>query len=223
MKNILKKIKKSKLMETFENEYVLELYKSGKIILSEFLKNNILHYEGDYCEKLEIILTGRVIIERIDEEGALLSIAEFKENDLIGGNLIYSKNPIYPMTITAKENTTLLGIPRDELMTLLSFDNNFLLGYLEYISDNAYIISGKLRDNTARSLRKRIISYLEYESKQQSSTEITLRKSKKSIAENFGVQRTSLSRELKKMKDEGLIDYNSKTLWILDDLKISDA
>jgi DNA-binding transcriptional regulator LsrR (DeoR family) len=39
---------------------------------------------------------------------------------------------------------------------------------------------------------------------------------KKQLAENFGVNRTSLSRELKKMKNEGLIDFDNKLIEIKD-------
>ncbi len=41
--------------------------------------------------------------------------------------------------------------------------------------------------------------------------------SKKELADRFGVQRPSLFRELKKMKKEGLIDYDHKSIVILDE------
>jgi len=40
--------------------------------------------------------------------------------------------------------------------------------------------------------------------------------SKKSLAERIGAERTSLSRELRKMKDEDLITYNNKYITVLD-------
>jgi CRP-like cAMP-binding protein len=40
--------------------------------------------------------------------------------------------------------------------------------------------------------------------------------SKKALAEMFGISRTSLSRELGRMRDEGLIDFDQKTITILD-------
>ena len=42
-----------------------------------------------------------------------------------------------------------------------------------------------------------------------------LNTTKKALAEKFGVQRTSLSRELAKMKKDGLIDYDVKTITLL--------
>jgi len=40
--------------------------------------------------------------------------------------------------------------------------------------------------------------------------------SKKALAEKIGIQRSSLSRELNKMRKDGLIDFNSKYITIND-------
>ncbi len=45
---------------------------------------------------------------------------------------------------------------------------------------------------------------------------LKLRLTKKSLAEKFGVQRTSLSRELNKMREDGLIDYDAYSITIID-------
>jgi len=39
---------------------------------------------------------------------------------------------------------------------------------------------------------------------------------KKELAERLGIQRTSLSRELNKMKKDGLIDYDAHSITICD-------
>ncbi|MEA4939555.1 MAG: helix-turn-helix domain-containing protein, partial [Christensenella sp.] len=44
---------------------------------------------------------------------------------------------------------------------------------------------------------------------------IKLEITKKALAERIGVQRTSLSRELTKMRDEGLIDFDSESIKVL--------
>lgn len=48
----------------------------------------------------------------------------------------------------------------------------------------------------------------------KNNTTIKLSISKKELAKKFGIQRPSLFRELKKMKEEGLIDYNHKYIRI---------
>ena len=49
----------------------------------------------------------------------------------------------------------------------------------------------------------------------QGSNRIQLPVTKKELAEQIGVQRTSLSRELQKMRNEGLLAYDSRTIQLL--------
>jgi len=54
-----------------------------------------------------------------------------------------------------------------------------------------------------------------YESYVQKSNIIKLEVTKKDLAEKFGVQRSSLSRELNKMRKDGLIEYDAYSITIV--------
>lgn len=156
-----------------------------------------------------------MVIERIDESGNLMTIAEFLGGDVLGGNLMFSKNPYYPMTVTAKEATLILEINKDRLFRLFSDNHEFLSSYLEYVSDHTVILGDRIKHYVNRTIRESIISYLNFESKKQNSSIIKLSMTKKALAERIGVQRTSLSRELAKMREDGLIEFNSVSISLL--------
>jgi DNA-binding transcriptional regulator LsrR (DeoR family) len=59
------------------------------------------------------------------------------------------------------------------------------------------------------------MSFLKYECKKQNSNHIKLNISKKALAEKIGVQRTSLSRELAKMRKDGLILYDIESIELI--------
>ena len=84
-----------------------------------------------------------------------------------------------------------------------------------HISNNASILGNTIKSYVNRTIRDCITSYLLNESNIQNSKKVVLNISKKELAEKFGIQRTSLSRELNKMKKDGLIDYDSKSITIL--------
>jgi len=163
------------------------------------------------------ILLKKVVIERIDESGNLMTIAEFFSGDVLGGNLIFSKNPHYPMTVTAKLPTVILEINKNCLFQLFSDNHEFLKSYLEYASDNTVILGDRIKHYVNRTIRESIISYLDYEFKKQNSNIIKLNITKKALAERIGVQRTSLSRELAKMREDGLIKFDSVSIELLHD------
>lgn len=215
MKKYLSLIKQTDLIKSINSEQI-ELYlDKGSFKTAEYGKNNIVHFAGEVCSKLEIILLGKVVIERIDESGNLMTIAEFFGGDVLGGNLLFSKNPYYPMTVTAKQFTVILEISKNQLFQLFSDNHEFLRSYLEYVSDHTVILGDRIKHYVNRTIRESIISYLDYERKKQNSNIIKLNMTKKALAERIGVQRTSLSRELAKMREDGLIKFDSVSIELL--------
>ena len=118
------------LMKSITPQEIESYLIEGSCKITQYKKNNIVHFVGEVCSKLEIILSGKVVIERIDESGNLMTIAEFLGGDVLGGNLMFSKNPYYPMTVTAKEATLILEINKDRLFRLFSDNHEFLSSYL---------------------------------------------------------------------------------------------
>lgn len=215
MEQYLRLIQQTQLIKALKTADIEMYLKEGSFKTTEYGKNNIVHFTGEVCSKLEIILSGQVVIERIDEAGSLMTIAEFFSGDILGGNLMFSKNPYYPMTVTAKKPTVILAINKTRLFQLFSDNHDFLRVYLAYVSDNTVILGDKIKYYVNRTIRESIISFLEFELKKQEGNVIKLTITKKSLAEKIGVQRTSLSRELAKMRDEGLLKFDANSIELL--------
>src|SRR5574344_2798769 len=216
MRKYLELIQQTDLIKSLKHQEVEWYLAEGSCKTTRYGKNNIVHFVGEVCSKLEIILSGKVVIERIDESGNIMTIAEFLGGDVLGGNLMFSKNPYYPMTVTAKEATLILEINKDRLFQLFSDNHEFLRSYLEYVSDHTVILGDRIKHYVNRTIRESIISYLNYECKKQNSTTIKLSMTKKELAERIGVQRTSLSRELAKMREDGLIEFSPISIILSD-------
>ena len=215
MKNYLGAMKQVDLIKSIKSEEIELFLNEGSFKTTEYGKNNIVHFVGEVCSKLEIILSGKVVIERIDESGNLMTIAEFFSGDVLGGNLMFSKNPHYPMTVTTKQPTVILEINKARLFQLFSDNHDFLRSYLEYVSDHTVILGDKIKHYVNRTIRESILSYLDYEIKKQNGNIIKLNITKKALAEKIGIQRTSLSRELAKMRDDGLIKFDTDSIELL--------
>ena len=215
MKNYLHLRKQVDLIESVNSADIEFFLKEGSFKTTEYGKNNIVHFVDEVCSKLEIILSGRVDVERIDESGNLMTIAEFYSGDVLGGNIIFSKNPYYPMTVTTKQVTVILEIEKEQLFKLFSDNHKFLKNYLEYVSDHTIILGNRIKHYVNRTIRESIVSFLDYERNKQNSNNIKLNMTKKALAERIGVQRTSLSRELAKMRDDGLIEFDAKSVELL--------
>jgi CRP-like cAMP-binding protein len=215
LEKYLEQMKRTILLSSLSADEIKHYLNEGSFKTTSYGKNNIVHFVGEICSRLEIILLGRVVVERIDESGNLMTVAEFLSDDILGGNLLFSKNPYYPMTITSKQSTLILEIKKERLFQLLSDNHDFLRGYLEYASNHATILGDRIKHYVNKTIRESVMSFLEYERKKQNSNRIRLNITKKALAEKIGVQRTSLSRELAKMKKDGLILYDTDSITLL--------
>ena len=78
------------LMKSITPQEIESYLIEGSCKITQY-KKTILFISWEVCSKLEIILSGKVVIERIDESGNLMTIAEFLGGDVLGGNLMFSK------------------------------------------------------------------------------------------------------------------------------------
>lgn len=216
MKSDIELIKGTTLLESFSEEEIKSFLKSGNFRVVTYEKNTVIHFDGDICTKFEVLLSGSVMVERIEEDGSFLTISEIVANDIIGGNLLFSDHPHYPMTVVTQSPTIVLEIEKETLFTLLSNNSTFLQLYLEYTSNRTFLLGYTLKSYVNKTIREHLMEYLKLESVKQNSKCIKLTITKKTLAEKIGVQRTSLSRELAKMKKEGLINYDHKTITLLE-------
>ncbi|EYE87266.1 transcriptional regulator [Fervidicella metallireducens AeB] len=204
------------LFDEFSAKELLNFFRAHNFIIAKYNKNSIIHFESEKCNYCDIILKGQVLVQKIDEKGNVLTVAEFKIGDSMGGNLLFSNYPYYPMSVIAKSDTEILHIPKDVMLQLCQTSQDFLVKFLTSISDKTAILTSKIKSISMKSIRESIIEFLNYEYYTQKRNKIKLNITKKELAERLGIQRTSLSRELNKMKKDGLIDYNAHSITICD-------
>lgn len=216
LRSYLNILKLNDLFKDFSNEDILTLFNETNHKIKEYKKNSVVHFESEKCTTLDIILKGNVVVQRINEEGNILTITEFNAGNDIGGNLLFGENNTYPMSIISKTDTIFIHIDMNFVLELCQSSKNFLVEFLKCISEKAFILSSKINAITLKTLRESIIDFLNYEYYSKDTTKIKLNMSKKELAERLGVQRTSLSRELNKMRKDNLIEFDANYITIKD-------
>ena len=186
------------------------------VSITTYKKNSMIHFEGEKASTLDIVMEGTVFIQKIDEKGNVLTITEFAEGDNMGGNLLFLESLTYPMSIISKTHVVILHIKKDTVLRLCQSNINFLTNFLRDISIKATILTNKIKGISQKTIREKIIDFLNYEYYLQDSHKIQLRLTKKELAEKLGIQRTSLSRELNKMREEDLISFDTHSITIKD-------
>ena len=198
------------MLSAFSAEKLLALFGSISYPVISYPKGSLIYIEGRECKSWDILLSGDIIVQRIDANGNSMTVGRFKTGDSIGGNLLFSKNPVYPMAVIAKTETTILQIGRDLVLEMCQCNRQFLGQFLSCVSERSIFLTERIKSIAMRTIRESIIEYLVQEFARQKSRTIELPITKKELAEQMGVSRTSLSREMQKMKNEGIIDYQGK-------------
>lgn len=214
MTNYIKLLKNTHLFKSFSDKDLRDIFNNSNFNIKSYDKNSIIYMQNERCKNMDIVLEGIVSIQKINSEGNVLTINDFTYADSIGENLLFSIENVYPMTVLAKSHVKMLHINKDLIIKLCQENENFLISFLQSLSGKALILSNKITSLSMKTLRECIIDFLLYESYAQDSTRIKLNMTKKDLADKLGVQRTSLSRELNKMRKDGLIDFDSKYISI---------
>jgi CRP-like cAMP-binding protein len=87
---------------------------------------------------------------------------------------------------------------------------------MSLLSDKILMLNKKLKNISYETIRQKISSYILEEYHQQKNLKIYLNCTRKEMADQLGIPRPSLSRELINMKKDNLIDFNKNLIFIKD-------
>ena len=214
-------LKNTCFFKGIEEKEINDILKSELYLIKEYKKNEVIANQGDKCNSLSVILEGKAVIQTIYENGKVLTLANFNVSDVFAEALLFSKDKEYPATVMALENCKVLSFPRKSVLGIMQKNTKFAENLLQLLSQKIVILNRKINLIELDSIRRKICKILldNYKKNNTYSYKIS---SKKELAEELGIPRPSLSRELINMKDLGLIDFNLKEIIITDFKALED-
>ncbi|MCK9218375.1 MAG: Crp/Fnr family transcriptional regulator [Firmicutes bacterium] len=208
---MIKELSSLNIFKSIDKEYLTDFINNNQIVKRSFYKGMTVHEHGSRCLGIDIVLSGGLVAYSLASNGSETIVFEFKKDSVIGANLLFGDENKYPMNIYCTEDCVLFHIHKDAVTELMK-DYTFVMPFVRSLSLNSQGINERIAMYTQKSLRKNLMDYLIDMSEKQNSHVIRLPISKKQLADYFGVQRPSLFRELKRMKDEDLIEIDNKTI-----------
>lgn len=186
-----------------------------RIEIRDYPNNYTFAMESDASKSIGIVLEGRVLIKASTLGGSNFTLNCIDEGQIFGDILIFSEeHKSFPGTLVTQGKTKIALIPNKVFKKFLFNDNDLLKNFLRIMSDKSYSLNYKSRLLSQDSVRDKILFYLFHQKRIQKSRIITLNMTKEELANQLFVQRPSLSRELGRMKKDGLIDYDRYTITI---------
>ena len=199
------------LLSVVSRETLDALYAQNKLRIHHYTKGAVVHMQHEHCTTLDIVLKGSLAAYSLSENGSALPVSSFKPGAIIGANLLFGTHDRYPLNIYSLSESMLVALEREAVLDLLH-QYPFVIEYVKSLSMNAQGIDRKITMMMHHNLRANLLEYLQQQSIAQKSNTITLPITKKQLADTLGVQRPSLFRELKKLKDEQIIIVNNREI-----------
>lgn len=172
-------------------------------------KNNVIFHEGDVCETIGIIISGKVDIISYSFEGKELLINSLKAGEIFGNNLIFSSEPLYRGDVIAQEKSVIAIINKENLVYLLQNNKDFLNLYLKAQSDKAKLLTSRIQLLSLVNAEERLFYYA------SKNDNVIVYKNVTALAATIGVQRETLSRLLTSLIKRHLIKKEKGKITVL--------
>ena len=222
MTEYLNTIIKTRLFDNIDKKEIPNILNNFKSQKKLYEKGNIIIDMGDKVEAIYIILNGKIEISKEYDDTRKNIVNILESGEIFAEAMALSTNKISQITAISLSKSEILKINIKDI-----FDNNleknkniFIENLLKIISDKNKFLSMKNDILSQKSLRSKIILYLEYmsnmqKSEKQKSKKITVPYSRDKLAEFISADRSALSRELNRLAKEKIIELNGSKINIL--------
>jgi len=177
----------------------------------EFKKGEFIIEAGEPTHEFGILLEGSARSIKYDESGKLTIITMIERGGAIGVLLAAKHGKTSPLAVQATENAVVLMIPFARLVRPCEKNclrhKQLLLNYIELIAEKGLELHERINCLLEPTVRTKIMSYLTRVAREQKSQKIILPFNRNIMAEYLNIERSALSRELSRMKKDGLIEY----------------
>lgn len=159
---------------------------------------------------------GSVEIIKEDYDGTRSIIETIREGEVFGSKMSLMDNNFYKI-ITSEESNIII-IDYDNIISLENVKYDY---YIDFLKNLLNIMNEKNKEKnerieilTKRSIRDKLLEFFRIESKRIGTNVIYLPFTFTDLADYLAVDRSAMSRELKYLKEDGIIDVNGKRIRI---------
>lgn len=185
-----------------------------RFTIKNYEKNDWVMSQGEELVSLNILIEGEVKTVMVDEKGDFMHIENIKAPLPIASGFLFTDSKKSPVSVIAKRDCKIISIPKDNVFKLMKNHDTFMYAILSSISNKLQFLSEKIRLTSLKTIKAKTAYYLLRESAGEKEFQLTT--SKQDIALQFGVSRQALSRVMKELHDENIINMNRRNIDILD-------
>ena len=180
--------------------------------IGTFRKGDIVAFESENIRHLGIVLCGAVDMVKEDLWGNRTMLVRTRRGEVFGETFACGSDSLSTVTFLVSEDAQILFLPFDRVMHSCSmacqFHHRLVMNTVRIIANKNRDLMRKVEVVSKRSIREKLLAYLSIQAQALGSRYFEIPLGRVELAEYLCVDRSALTRELAKMKEEGLIDFD---------------
>jgi len=219
MKEYLNALKNSTLFYGMSDDDILNSLKCLSGTTKKYIKDETIYLAGDEISKIGIILNGSILISKDDIMGNRNILASISESGLFGETFVCSNIQYIPVTVIATEKCEILFLEFSRITQTCSsscnFHNTIIKNMLNIIANKNILLSNKIELLSAKTTRDKLMKYFNMQISKNKNNKFTIPFNRDALSDFLNLNRSSMSRELSKMRNEGIIKFNKNEFEII--------
>ena len=187
--------------------------------IGTFQKGEIVAFEGDNLKHIGIVLSGSVDMVKEDLWGNKTMLVRMRKDELFGETFACGEDNLSVVTFVVSEEAKILFMPFARVMhsctMACEFHHRLIENMVKVIANKNRDLMQKVDVVSKRTIREKLLAYLSIQAQRQNSRYFEIPMGRVELAEYLCIDRSALTRELVKMKEDGLIDYDKNCFRIL--------
>lgn len=219
MKKYIPVLKRTKLFSGVGEEDIASLLSCLGARKKEYKKGEYILREGEHISDIFILVEGKIHIQKDDYWGNRSILSVISVGEMFGEGYAAPESGALLNDVVAVEDSSVIFFDVKRILTTCSsacrFHNMIVQNMFFAISDKNRRLVQKLGHMSGRTTRVKLISYLSEEAKRQGSSAFTVPFNRQQLADYLCVDRSAMSNELCKMRDEGMIKFEKSRFELL--------
>lgn len=202
-------------IEKVSQERMICCFKARK---KRFLSGETIMTYSDKLNKIGIVVSGKARLFCVDEDGEYSLLDTIGEGEVFGEMLTLPIS-LFEYIVEADKDTEVLFIDYNHIVktceNACEHHCQLINNLFHMIAQKAQTLAFRVNLLSQKNVRRKLVTYFEYLSEKTGSKEFDLDLTLVSLAQYLNVDRSSLMREIRRMKAEGLLMSNGRHIKML--------
>jgi len=219
LKENLKTLKMSSLFQGVDDNDLEAMLSCLGATERKYRKNDVILLAGTRVTSVGILIEGNAQITRDDAEGNHAILSDLEKADLFAEAYVAAGSMEVPITVIATSDCRIVWIPFNKIVGICSnacgFHRTLVQNMMRVIAVKNIWMNEKMRILSCKTTKEKLITYLSDYSERVGKNKFKIPFSRNELADFLSVDRSAMSRELSKLRDEGYLNYHKNEFELL--------